>query len=34
MKAKGDPNTALDQSDYRLAGGTMPFMRRYSTICP
>jgi len=27
-------NTALDQSNYRLAGGTMPFMRKYSTICP
>lgn len=23
-------NTGL----YRLAGGTMPFMRRYTTICP
>ena len=26
--------TALNHSDYRLAGGIMPFMRRYSTICP
>ena len=23
-----------DQSTYRLAGGIIPFMRRYITICP
>jgi hypothetical protein len=24
----------LRRTDYRLAGGTMLFIRRYSTICP
>jgi hypothetical protein len=29
------PGASNNQSDFpRLAGGTIPFMRRYSTICP
>jgi hypothetical protein len=24
----------VERSLYRLAGGMIPFMRRYSTICP
>jgi len=34
LKAKGAA-PILNQSDFDLlAGGTIPFIRRYSTICP
>jgi hypothetical protein len=33
--ARYDRNQPIDQSDFpRLAGGTIPFIRKYSTICP
>jgi hypothetical protein len=33
--ARYDRKQSIDQSDFpRLAGGTIPFIRKYSTICP
>jgi hypothetical protein len=35
MASQGIPDSFAHQSDFaRLAGGTIPFMRKYSTICP
>ena len=34
-RQKRQDGYGLHQSDFaRLAGGTIPFMRKYSTICP
>jgi hypothetical protein len=34
MASRRGRNSQTSETTYRLAGGTMPFIRRYTTICP